>query len=44
MLIWEITGGGLPAIRVRARSFDEALEKARQRNRGYCCGSVVEDD
>lgn len=33
---WEIVGGNQPPIRVRARSFDEALKKARLRNPGYC--------
>lgn len=45
---WEIVGGNLggnlPPIRVRARSFDEALKKARLRNPGYCAGWVVEED
>ena len=44
MLTWEITGPNLPALRIRARSFDEALEKARIRDRNYCGGQVVEDD
>lgn len=35
---WEMVGGNLPPIRVRARSFDEALKKARLRNPGYCAG------
>lgn len=44
MMTWEITGGGLPAIRIKARSFDEALKKARLRNENYCCGWIVDDD
>lgn len=44
MAIWEIVGGDLPPIRVRARSFDEALAKARLRKSGYCAGWVVEED
>ena len=41
---WEMVGGNLPPIRVRARSFDEALKKARLRNPGYCAGWVVEEE
>lgn len=41
---WEMVGGNLPPIRVHARSFDEALKKARLRNPGYCAGWVVEED
>lgn len=44
MLTWVIVGGGLPPIRVRARSFDEALKKARLRDPNYCGGYVVDDD
>ena len=44
MLTWEISGGSLPAIRIRASSFDEALTKARTRHKDYCCGRVAEDD
>nr|DAF28528.1 MAG TPA: hypothetical protein [Caudoviricetes sp.] len=40
---WEMVGGNLPPIRVRARSFDEALKKARLRDPGYCAGWVVEE-
>lgn len=43
MLTWEIIGPNLPALRIRARSFDEALEKARLRDKNYCGGYVVED-
>lgn len=44
MLTWEVVGGGLPPIRVRARNFREALKKARLYNPNYCGGYVVEDD
>lgn len=43
MATWEIVGGDLPPVRVRARTFDEALAKARLRNPGYCAGWVVEE-
>ena len=42
MATWEIVGGDLPPVRVRARTFDEALAKARLRDPGYCAGWVVE--
>ena len=29
MATWEIVGGDLPPVRVRARTFDEALAKAQ---------------
>lgn len=41
MATWEIIGGGLPPVRVRARTFDEALAKARFRDPGYCGGYIV---
>ena len=44
MLTWIIIGGGLPDLRIRARSFDEALAKARLRNKDYCGGYVAEED
>ena len=44
MLTWEITGYNLPALRIRARSFDEALAKARIHDPRYCGGYVVDDD
>jgi hypothetical protein len=44
MATWKIVGGDLPPVRVRARTFDEALAKARLRNHGYCAGWVVEED
>ena len=43
MATWEIVGGDLPPVRVRARTFDEALAKARLRDPGYCAGWVVEE-
>ena len=43
MLAWIIVGPGLPDIKVRARTFDEALTKARFRNPAYCGGYVMED-
>lgn len=43
MATWEIVGGDLPPARVRARTFDEALTKARLRDPGYCAGWVVEE-
>lgn len=44
MLTWEITGGGLPPVRIRARSFDEALKRARYIDPRYCGGYVVDED
>lgn len=44
MLTWAIFGGGLPVLKIRARSFDEALAKARLRDPGYCGGYVADDD
>ena len=44
MLTWEMFGGKLPPIKVRANSFDEALKKARLRDPKYCAGHVVDDD
>lgn len=43
MLTWIIGGAGLPDLRIRARSFDEALKKARLRNPNYNSGYVSED-
>lgn len=43
MATWEIVGGDLPPVRVRARTFDEALAKARLCDPGYCAGWVVEE-
>lgn len=44
MATWEIIGADLPPVRVRTRSFDEALAKARLCNSGYCAGWVVEEE
>lgn len=44
MLTWEIVGGNLPPIRVRAMSFDEALKRARCIDPRYCGGYVIDDD
>ena len=44
MLTWVIMGAGGPNLKVRARSFDEALAKARLRDSRYCGGYVADDD
>ena len=44
MLTWVIIGAGVPNLNVRARSFDEALAKARLRDSRYCGGYVADDD
>ena len=44
MLTWVIMGAGVPNLKVRARSFDEALAKARLRDSRYCGGYVAHDD
>lgn len=46
MLTWIIIGAGpgLPDLKIRARSFDEALAKARLRDSRYCGGYVADDD
>ena len=41
MLIWEITGSNLPVLKLAARSFDTALEKARRMDKGYNTGRVI---
>ena len=43
MLTWLIDGPDLPSIRVKAESFDEALEEARLYNPMYCGGRVVDE-
>lgn len=43
-MVWEISGGDLPPIRIHADSFDEAIRLARIRDRRYCGGYVVEDE
>ena len=44
MMTWVIMGAGVPNLKVRARSFDEALAKARLRDSRYCGGYVADDD
>ena len=44
MLTWVIMGAGVPNLKVRARSSDEALAKARLRDSRYCGGYVADDD
>ena len=44
MLTWVIVGAGVPDLKIRARSFDEALEKARLRDSRYCGGYGAEDE
>ena len=44
MLTWVIFFAGLPNLRIRSRSFDEALAKARLRDSGYCGGYVADDE
>ena len=44
MLTWVIMGAGVPNLKVRSRSFDEALAKARLRDSRYCGGYVADDD
>ena len=44
MLWWVIVGPGLKDVRVRARSFGEALAKARLRDPGYCAGYAADDE
>lgn len=43
-MIWVISGAKLPDIRIKAESFDEALEKARLRNKDYCGGYVADGE
>ena len=44
MLTWVIVGAGVPDLKILARSFDEALEKARLRDSQYCGGYVADDE
>ena len=39
-MIWIIVGPNLQDLRIRAESFDEALRKARLRDKRYCGGYV----
>ena len=42
---WVIMGdAGMPVLRILARSFDEALAKARLRDPRYCAGYVADDE
>lgn len=41
---WEMMGPGLPTIRVRARTFNEALKKARLFDPGYNSGYALDED
>ena len=40
-MVWIIFGGGLPALRVTAGSFDLALQRARHIDPGYCGGYLA---
>ena len=42
MHTWEITGINLPAIIVKAGSFDDALKQAREINYNYTGGKVID--
>ena len=44
MYTWEIMGGGLPHIWIRAACFDDAIKQARERNPRYCGGFIVDDE
>ena len=44
MLTWIIVGPGFPVLKVRGRSFDEAVAKARLRDSRYCGGYVADDE
>ena len=44
VLTWVVIGAGVPDLKIRARSFDEALEKARLRDSQYCGGYVADDE
>lgn len=39
-MIWIIIGPNLPDLRIRADSFDEAIEMARVLSNNYCGGYV----
>ena len=43
-MIWIVIGPGLPDLRIRANSFDEALKRARLKNKNYCGGYVDDDE
>lgn len=40
-MIWIIVGPNLPDLRIRADSFDEAIEMARVLSEEYCGGYVL---
>lgn len=45
MMTWEIFayfGHNLQSLRIRARSFDEAIAKARLQDPRYCGGYIVD--
>lgn len=42
MYTWEITGINLPAIIVKAESFDDALKQARRIDYNYTSGRIIE--
>lgn len=44
MLTWVIVGGNLPPVKIRAKTFSEALKKARCIDPNYCGGYVDEDE
>ena len=39
---WKITGAGLPALRIEAESFDDAIEEARKIDQRYCGGQIID--
>lgn len=41
--VWRVWGRNLPDRRVIARSFDEAIQKAREWDGGYCAAQIVEE-
>ena len=41
-MIWIIVGHNLPDLRIRADSFDEAMEMERALDKNYCGGYVYE--
>lgn len=44
MATWIIVGPDLPDLKIRARTFDEALRRARLRDPGYVGGWVADDE
>ena len=41
-IIWKVTGRNLEPSYIEAESFDIAIVKARNVDKNYCCGQVVE--